>query len=62
MTGVHSKFTREEINLIRAAVAERTRLRKEALKLSNEELAKKMGTSPTTISSIINYYHPYRRK
>jgi hypothetical protein len=52
-------FTQEDIALIRAAAKERKRLRDEAMKLSNCELAKKFGGSMTAISAIINYEYTY---
>ena len=57
--GSKTPLTRKDIALIRAAAQERERLRREAMKLSNEELAKKFHTSPTTISCIINRWYTY---
>ena len=54
-----SKLTPEDVQLIRAAVAERERLKEEVKKLSNAALAEKFGVSPTTISCVANYWYHY---
>lgn len=58
--GRASTLTKEDIRLIRAAAAERDRLREEAMKLSNYALAEKFGVSITAISCVINNYYTYR--
>lgn len=54
-----SPLTKADLELIRAAAAERERLRKEAMKLSNAALARHFGVSPTAISCAIHRYYSY---
>jgi len=49
------RYSAEEVRLIRAAYAERERLLKEADELKISKLAKKFGTSYSTMWDIVNY-------
>lgn len=48
------RYSAEDIRLIRAAYAERERLLKEANELTVSNLAKKFGTSYSTMWDIVN--------
>jgi len=48
----HTKLTEDDVDLIRRCVAERERMRREANKLSNQQLAEKFGVHQRTIDRI----------
>jgi len=54
-----SKLDAHDVYLIRKAAEERDRLRADANKLSNAQLAKKFRVSETTISCVINRWYHY---
>ena len=47
-----TKLTENDVDLIRRCVAERERMRREANKLSNQQLAEKFGVHQRTIERI----------
>ena len=49
------KLTDEDVRLIRLCVAERERLRQEAMRLSNAALAEKFGIHENTVDAIANF-------
>lgn len=59
MTGRVSPLSKADLILIRAAVNERKRLKKEFQSLSNIELGKKFDVSATAISDVANFKNSY---